>query len=221
MKRVAPGGAPSHDPGAPYAAAFYDFGGVLTTSVWDSFAAFLRSEGREPDTIKNLFRSDPAALRDLRGLETGALTEGEFEQTLGRRLGLKDPEGLIDSMFAGMKPDEAMVAAVKEIRAAGLLTGLISNSWSTSHYDRDLLGELFDTAVISAEVGLHKPQPEIYLLAAERLEVAPEACIFVDDLRENCEGAEAVGMTAVRHRSAAETIRRLAELTGISLPAAA
>ena len=48
-------------------------------------------------------------------------------------------------------------------------TGLISNSWSTSHYDRDLLDELFDAAVISAEVGLHKPQPEIYLLAAERL----------------------------------------------------
>lgn len=204
-----------------YRAVLFDFGGVLTTSVWDSFAAFLSSEGLDPDMIKNLFRSDPEALRDLRGLETGALTEGEFEQKFGRRLGLKDPEGLIDSMFAGMKPDEAMVAAVKEIRAAGLLTGLISNSWSTSHYDRERLGELFDTAVISAEVGLHKPQPEIYRLAAERLEVAPEKCIFVDDLRENCEGAETVGMTAVRHHSASETTGRLAELTGISLPAAA
>ena len=199
----------------------FDFGGVLTTSVWDSFAAFLRTEGLDPDTIKNLFRSDPEALRDLRGLETGALTEGEFEQKFGRRLGLKDPEGLIDSMFAGMKPDVAMVAAVKELRGAGLLTGLISNSWSTSHYDREMLDELFDTAVISAEVGLHKPQPEIYRLAAERLGVAPEECIFVDDLRENCEGAEAVGMTAVRHRSASETIGRLTKLTGISLPAAA
>jgi epoxide hydrolase-like predicted phosphatase len=199
----------------------FDFGGVLTTSVWDSFAAFLRSEGLDPDTIKNLFRSDPEALRDLRELETGALTEGEFEQKFGRRLGLKDPEGLIDSMFAGMKPDVAMVAAVKELRGAGLLTGLISNSWSTSHYDREMLDELFDTAVISAEVGLHKPQPEIYRLAAERLGVAPEECIFVDDLRENCEGAEAVGMTAVRHRSASETIGRLTKLTGISLPAAA
>ena len=199
----------------------FDFGGVLTTSVWDSFAAFLRTEGLDPDTIKNLFRSDPEALRDLRELETGALTEGEFEQKFGHRLGLEDPEGLIDSMFAGMKPDVAMVAAVKELRGAGLLTGLISNSWSTSHYDREMLDELFDTAVISAEVGLHKPQPEIYRLAAERLGVAPEECIFVDDLRENCEGAEAVGMTAVRHRSASETIGRLTKLTGISLPAAA
>jgi putative hydrolase of the HAD superfamily len=202
-----------------FRAVFFDFGGVLTTSVWDSFAAYLRSEGLQPDTIKNLFRHDPEALADLRGLETGALTEGEFETKLGRRLGLRDPEGLIDSMFAGMKPDEAMVAAVREIRGAGLLTGLISNSWSTDHYDRRLLAELFDTAVISAEVGRHKPQPEIYRLAADRLHVEPGECIFVDDLRENCEGAEAVGMTPVRHRNPAETIAKLAELTGLTLTA--
>jgi epoxide hydrolase-like predicted phosphatase len=198
-----------------------DFGGVLTTSVWDSFAAFCRAEGLDPDAIKNLFRTDPEALADLRGLETGKLTESEFEATFGKRLGLRDPEGLIDSMFTGMKPFEPMMDAVRQIRASGLLTGLVSNSWSTAHYDRDLLAELFDAVVISAEVGLHKPQPEIYLLAAERLGVEPAECLFVDDLRENCEGAEAVGMTAIRHRNAAETIARLAELTGIALARAA
>jgi putative hydrolase of the HAD superfamily len=204
-----------------FRAVFFDFGGVLTSSVWDSFADFCRSEGLDPGAIKNLFRTDPEALRDLRALETGAMTEQEFERSFGRRLGLKDPDHLIDSMFAGMKPDELMVAAVKEIRAAGLLTGLITNSWSTAHYDRKLLAELFDTSVISAEVHMHKPQPEIYLLAADRLGVAPAQCIFVDDLRENCEGAEAVGMTAVRHRNAPETIAKLAELTGVALAAAA
>jgi epoxide hydrolase-like predicted phosphatase len=204
-----------------YRAVFFDFGGVLTTPVWDSFASFCRTEGLEPDAIKNLFRTDAEALRDLRRLETGALTETDFETSFGRRLGLRNPEGLIDSMFAGMQPIEAMVAAVREIRAAGLLTGLISNSWSTAHYDRKLLAELFDTVVISAEVGLHKPQPEIYRLAADRLGVEPADCVFVDDLRENCEGAEAVGMTAVRHRNAPETIAKLAELTGLPLAAPA
>jgi epoxide hydrolase-like predicted phosphatase len=203
-----------------YAAVFFDFGGVLTTPVWDSFASFCRSEGLDPDSIKNLFRSDPEALKELRQLETGEISETEFEKSFGRRLGLKDPDHLIDSMFAGMQPDPPMVAAVRELRAGGMLTGLISNSWSTSHYDRKLLAELFDTAVISAEVHMHKPQPEIYRLAAERLGVEPGECIFVDDLRENCEGAEAVGMTAVRHRNAAETIAKLAELTGVSLAAA-
>jgi len=120
-------------------------------------------------------------------------------------------------MFVGMKPVPSMVDAVREIRASDLLTGLVSNSWSTAHYDRKLLEELFDAVVISAEVGLHKPQPEIYLLAAERLEVEPAACLFVDDLRENCEGAEAVGMTAIRHRTPQETIAKLEELTGVEL----
>jgi putative hydrolase of the HAD superfamily len=207
-------------PGA-YAAALFDFGGVLTTSVWDSFAAFCRSEGLDDDAVKELFRTDPEAIQELRQLELGEITEDEFEQAFGRRLGLKDPVHLIDSMFTGMRPDTLMVGAVKHLRAAGVLTGLISNSWSTAHYDRQLLEELFDTAVISAEVRMHKPQPEIYRLAADRLEVEPSRCIFVDDLRENCEGAEAVGMTPVLHRDAAETIAKLTDLTGISLAAAA
>jgi epoxide hydrolase-like predicted phosphatase len=207
--------------GSIFRAVLFDFGGVLTTSVWDSFAAFCRSEGLDPDAIKNLFRTDPEALKDLRGLETGELSESDFEATFGRRLGLHNPDGLIDSMFTGMKPVPSMVDAVREIRASELSTGLVSNSWSTAHYDRKLLAELFDTVVISAEVGLHKPQPEIYRLAAERLEVEPAECLFVDDLKENCQGAEAVGMTAICHRTPEKTITRLTELTGVELATAA
>jgi epoxide hydrolase-like predicted phosphatase len=203
--------------GSIFRAVLFDFGGVLTTPVWDSFAAFCRGEGLDPDAIKNLFRTDPEALEELRGLETGELDEKDFEAAFGKRLGLKNPAGLIDSMFVGMEPLEPMVDAVRQIRASELLTGLVSNSWSTDHYDRKLLAELFDVVVISAEVGLHKPEPEIYRLAAERLEVEPAECIFVDDLQENCEGAEAVGMTAVRFRNAPEAIARLTELTGLAL----
>jgi putative hydrolase of the HAD superfamily len=201
----------------PFEAAFFDFGGVLTTPVWDSFADFCRREGLDPDAIKRLFREDPEALTLLRRLEIGSISEEEFESAFGAKLGLKNYDRLIDSMFAGMRPDEEMVSAVRDLRRAGIRTGLISNSWSVEHYDRDLLADLFEDVVLSAEVHLHKPQPEIYLLAAERLGVEPRTCLFVDDLRENCEGAEAVGMTAVRHRSTEETRRRLAELTGISL----
>jgi epoxide hydrolase-like predicted phosphatase len=189
-----------------------DFGGVLTTSVWDSFADFCRDQGLDEDAVKRLFREDPEALADLRGLETGRLSEEDFERRFADRLGLSDASGLIDGMFRGMLPSEPMVAAVRDARAAGIRTGLVSNSWSTSHYDRGLLEELFDAVVISAEVGLHKPQPEIYLMAAERLGHGPERCVFVDDLRENCAGAEAVGMTAVLHREPAQTIARLEEL---------
>jgi FMN phosphatase YigB (HAD superfamily) len=74
--------------------------------------------------------------------------------------------------------------------------------------------------LISGEVGLHKPQPEIYLRAAQEVSAPPQACIFVDDLRENCEGAETVGMTAIRHRDPVRTIERLVELTGVPLEGA-
>jgi epoxide hydrolase-like predicted phosphatase len=198
-----------------------DFGGVLTTSVWDSFADFCRQKGLQEDAVKRLFREDPEALADLRALETGAIQEDEFERRFSKRLGLDEAADLIDSMFRGMLPSEPMVGAVRAARGAGVPTGLVSNSWSTSHYDRALLAELFDVVVISAEVGLHKPQPEIYLLAAERLGHAPADCVFVDDLRENCAGAEAVGMTAILHRDPAATIAQLEELLGFRVPAQA
>ena len=103
--------------------------------------------------MRRLFREDPAALADLRELETGRIAGEEFERRFAERLGLEDATDLIDSMFRGMKPCEPMVAAVRAARAGGVRTGLVSNSWSTSHYDRALLAELFDAVVISAEVG--------------------------------------------------------------------
>jgi HAD superfamily hydrolase (TIGR01509 family) len=77
------------------------------------------------------------------------------------------------------------------------------------------MDELFDAVVISGEVGLHKPQPAIFLLGAERIGVEPADCVFVDDLRENCAGAEAVGMTAILHRGAEGTLPRLEELLNL------
>jgi epoxide hydrolase-like predicted phosphatase len=201
-----------------YTALLLDFGGVMTTPVWDSFADFCRTNGLEEGAVKRLFREDPGALADLRQLETGTLKEAEFEERFARRLGLDDATDLIDSLFRGMLPEESMIAAVRAARASGVKTGLVSNSWSTTHYDRDLLSELFDTVVISAEVGLHKPQPEIYRLAAERLEEPPTSCVFVDDLRENCEGAEAIGMTAILHRDPGATVARIEEFFAIEVP---
>src|SRR6266704_3217459 len=109
-----------------------DFGGVLTTSVWDSFAGFCREKGLAEDAVLSMFREDPAALADLRQLETGRIEEGEFERHFAERLGLEDAADLIDSMFRGMRPCEPMVATVRAARASGVHTGLVSNSWSTS-----------------------------------------------------------------------------------------
>jgi len=194
-----------------------DFGGVLTTNVFDSFRAFCVNQGLDPDSIRGLFRGNPEALRLVRGLETGAVSEQEFGERFGALLGIENTEGLVDRMFSELAPDEAMLAALRAARAAGIRTGLISNSMGAGRYDRDTFPELFDGVVISGEVGLHKPQPEIFRLGCERVGLEAEECVFVDDLRENCEGAEAVGMTAVLHRGAATTVPELERLLGVEL----
>ena len=203
----------------PKAALIVDFGGVLTTSVWPAFAAFCEQEGLAPETVREMFRGDSEALALLRRLETGAVEDEEFERQFAALLGVSDHSGLIARMFAGLSSDERMVGALRAARAAGVPTGLISNSWGLGIYDRLPTGDLFDATVISGDVGLHKPQAEIYLLACERLGVEPGDAVFVDDLRENCDGAEAVGWRRVLHRDAAETIPELERLLGVELAA--
>jgi epoxide hydrolase-like predicted phosphatase len=191
-----------------------DFGGVLTTNIWESFDAFCRAEGLPEGAVRRAFRDDPGALADLRLLETGEISDTEFAARFGPRLGVEETDGLIERMFGGLGPQYEVIDAVRRLRGAGVRTGLISNSWGTGIYEPRLLDELFDAVVISGEVGLHKPQPEIFLLACERLGLEPAECVFVDDLRENVAGAEAVGMSAILHRDPEATAARIAELFG-------
>jgi epoxide hydrolase-like predicted phosphatase len=196
-----------------------DFGGVLTTNVFDSFKAFCRAEGLPEDSVKKLFSERGEGLSLLRQLERGELSADVFSERFAPLLGV-GPENLVARLFGGVAPDEAMIGAVRRARAGGIRTGLISNSWGDGiAYEPSLMEELFDAVVISGEVGMHKPEPDIFLLGAERLDVAPGECVFVDDLRENCAGAEAVGMTAILHRGAEGTLQRLEELLGVPLGA--
>lgn len=194
-----------------------DFGGVLTTDVFQSFREFCEREGIDPDTVKRLFREDPEALKLLRRLERGEIDEEDFSKRFGAKMGVEDTDGLVERMFAGMHPDEAMLDAVRRARMAGVRTGLVSNSWGAGRYDRSSFDELFDGIVISGEVGLNKPEPEIFEMAADRLGLAASECVFVDDLRENCEGAEGVGMTGLLHRDTEQTLPELERLLGIEL----
>jgi beta-phosphoglucomutase-like phosphatase (HAD superfamily) len=146
-----------------------DFGGVLTTNVFDSFKAFCRAEGLPEDSVKNMFRERGAGLSLLRRLEKGEITAAGFAQEFAPLLGV-DPDNLVGRLFGGIRPDAAMGEAVRRARGAGIKTGLISNSWGEGlAYEPALLEELFDAVVISGDVGMHKPEPAIFLLGAERI----------------------------------------------------
>ncbi len=193
-----------------------DFGGVLTTDVFVSFAAFCKARALPADTVRDRFMSDPEARGLLADLETGKLTEPEFEPRFAAVLGV-DAAGLVDGLFGGMQSDTAMVDAVRAARRAGIRTGLLSNSWGVERYDRAWLAELFDAWVISGEVGMRKPDPDIYPLAAERLGLEPAQIVFVDDLPGNLKPARAFGMTTVHHQRAEDTLAELSRLLGVAL----
>ncbi len=201
--------------GASYSALLIDYGGVLTTDLFDSFDAFCRHEGLAPNVLAQRLRDDKGCRELLIAFETGRLPEDEFESQFAAMLGVPAPE-LIDRMFAGTRPDEAMVAAVRAIHAAGIRTALVSNSWGTRRYDRALLTEAFDAVVISGEVGMRKPTPEIYRLAAQRVGVPPERCVFVDDLPFNLAPAAQLGMATVHHVSSEQTLVELGQLLGVA-----
>jgi epoxide hydrolase-like predicted phosphatase len=199
-----------------YRGLIVDWGGVMTTNLFESFSTFCVEEGLEPDAIRRRFREDRECRALLIELEEGKLSEEDFEPQFAQFLGV-EPVALIDRLFAGSGPDEEMLAAVRRIRAAGIPTGLISNSWGTRRYDRALLRELFDGVVISGEVGIRKPTPEIYSLGAQSIGVEPGACVFVDDLPFNLDPAAELGMATIHHTRAPETIAQLERLFGVEL----
>jgi epoxide hydrolase-like predicted phosphatase len=216
-----------------YRALLVDYGGVLTTSLSASFAAFCLATGASPERLRDVLAAAYSMAREadvpmndmhdvVRAVETGAISQQEFDRRLASSLseGLDrpvEPANLTARLFGELKPDERMRRAVARARQLGLLTGMISNTWGVEP-PREA-GEMFGEMVLSGREGVRKPDPEIYLLAAGRLKVPPAACVFVDDIPVNVDGARAVGMTGVLHRDAAITIPRLDELLGISLEA--
>jgi putative hydrolase of the HAD superfamily len=195
-------------------AVLLDWGGVMTTDVFGSFATFCAAEGLDPSTLATLFRHDRDARALLIDFESGRLEEADFEPRLAAAMGLAGHDGLIDGLFAGAVLDDAMVEGVRALHTRGVPTGLVSNSWGTRRYPRELLSELFDAVVISGEEGFRKPDPRMYELGAQRIAAAPEACVFVDDLAFNLDPARELGMAVVHHTSAASTLAELERLVG-------
>lgn len=204
-------------------ALLVDFGGVLTTSVVAALKAFARRHGLAEEQVLTVladaYRTD-ADDHPVARLERGEIDAEGFAAALRERLAADGlPEGdLVAQMLGSLEPDPVMWEAVRRARAAGIRTALVSNSWGDPmHYPRAQLAELFDALVISAEVGVRKPDPRIYLIATERVGVPPERCVFVDDHPANVAAAEALGMRGVLHRDAARTILLLEEFLRVRL----
>jgi putative hydrolase of the HAD superfamily len=193
-----------------------DWGGVLTTNLFTSFQSFCVEREIDPETLMKSFRDNPDLRELLISLEKGTLDENAFQHSFAAALGIA-PEGLIDGLFAGVGPDEAMIEAVRRARRAGIRTGLISNSWGTHRYPHELFEELFDGIVISGQEGMRKPSRRMYELGAERAGIAANLCVYVDDLPFNLAPAQEMGMATVHHTNSETTVPELERLLGVAL----
>ena len=211
---------------APCSALIVDYGGVLTTPLASTVGDWLAADGIDPASFRSTMReflgtAVAGSDNPVHALERGALQVPDFERQLAQRLVSTDgrrvaAEGLLSRMFAGFTAAEGLNDVVRRVRRAGRRTALLSNSWG-AEYPREGWDELFDVVVISGEVGLRKPEPAIYELCAQQLNLPPAQCVFVDDLSPNVRGAVAVGMVGVLHRTQHETVRELEPLLDLEL----
>jgi putative hydrolase of the HAD superfamily len=206
-----------------------DWGGVLTTPILTTVRAWIEADGIDWNSYRAVMRLWVSQAYDaegspspIHGLERGECSGAEFEQLLAPQLLRIDgtavvAEGLLGRMFATSLPVPAMYDAIRALRAAGLRTALLSNSWGCDEYPRADFPELFDTVVLSGEVGMRKPEKEIFCYAAKAIGLVPAECVFVDDMEANVAAAQACGMTGVLHTETAATARALQELFGVPL----
>ena len=202
----------------PVRAVISDFGGVLTTPLFESFAAWQRQSGLSFERLGQAMSgaTERNNLHPLYELEKGTITEAEFLAMLEAEL---DPgtslSGMRDVYFEHLQPNPAMIDLMRELRGRGLRMALLTNNvrewepqWRAKLPEID---EIFEVVVDSAFVGMRKPDREIYELTLERLGDGLSAgdCLFVDDVDVNCEAAAALGMHAVHYVDADQAIAEI------------
>ena len=210
----------SRDHTASVGVAVFDYGGVLTSPVRDSIAAWLDRDAIDPASFSRTIRAwlSRSAPDDtpIRRLEIGELSTAEFDALLaaelvGKNGGAVAPEDLLRSLFAQMRPNPVMFDLVQDLKDAGIRVALLSNSWGNT-YPRERIDALFDLVVISGEVGMRKPNPDIFTHMLDLLDALPDRVVFVDDAEPNTDGAARLGMHTVLHTDPDTTRRKLARL---------
>jgi putative hydrolase of the HAD superfamily len=204
-------------------ALIVDWGGVLTSRLDTTLLAWADGDDLDLDEYWAVMRDwfgdeggERARWNPVIALERGEMEVPHFEEQLAARLRTRSGRpvqaaGLLERMFAAFEHAPDMANVVRHAHDAGIKTALLSNSWGNS-YPRAGWDELFDTVVISGEVGMRKPEPEIFHYTLKLLDVAPNEAVFVDDFPPNVEAAVALGLVGVNHVSYEDTLSDLEAL---------
>ncbi len=195
----------------------FDMGGVLTVDPYEPLRDYASALGVSADTFVDQLRGAHFA-----AVETGESTMRDFLKfactDVQSRLGVRvDIRRLADALAAGQRVRPEMVRLVSELVVRGVKVGLLTNnvrearSWWNSGV---LPVESFAAVIDSSEVGVRKPDPRVFEIAAERLGSPPGQLLFFDDVTDNVDGAQNAGMVAALFTDPGEC-RRVCELHGL------
>jgi epoxide hydrolase-like predicted phosphatase len=201
-----------------------DFGGVLTTPLIQSFMAFQDHTGISPEVLGKAMHASASddGENPLFKLERGEITEAAFlerisdalEPLLGHR---PEMHRFKEIYFQALNPNPPMIDLMAELKESGYRMAMLTNNvreWEPLWRSMLPVDEIFETVVDSGFVGCRKPESRIYAMTLERIGIAPDACLFVDDVEVNCEGARKAGINAVHFRDNEQAIGEIRAALG-------
>ncbi|WP_426166491.1 HAD-IA family hydrolase [Sandarakinorhabdus sp. DWP1-3-1] len=208
-------------------AVIWDFGGVITSSPFDAFNRYEAERGLPHDFIRSVNARNPDsnawALLERSEIDTDGFDTLFADEALA--LGHDVRGAAVLALLAGdIRP--TMVTALDRCRAAGLKLGCITNNAKVGHgagmtsdpaKTAAVAATLarFDHVIESSKVGLRKPDPRIYQMMCQLLDLKPTDCVYLDDLGINCKPAAALGMTAIKVTGEAQALADLGAVLGM------
>ena len=210
-----------------FKAVIWDFGGVITSSPFEAFNRLEAARGLPLDFVRavNAANPDGNAWALFERAEIDAVRFDALFAEEARALGHElEGRAVLAVLSGAVRP--AMVRALDRLKADGYRLGCITNNVPAGHgagmaRSSDGQGELeqifarFEHIIESSKAGVRKPDPRIYLMMCDALEVAPETCVYLDDLGINCKPAAILGMHAIKVTGEAQALSDLAAVLGL------
>lgn len=209
-------------------AIIWDFGGVLTSSPFEAFNRYEAERGLPTDFIRsvNAVNGDTNAWAQFERNDIDAATFDRLFREEALERGHDVPGADVLGLLAG-SIREPVVSALKVCKSK-VKVGCITNNVKTgkgagmtsdAEKAKTVAGimTLFEHVIESSKVGLRKPDPRIYALMCEALDVDPKNCIYIDDLGINLKPARAMGMTTIKALNEAQILADLAKATGFDV----
>ena len=186
-----------------YKAIIWDFGGVITSSPFEAFNKFEEANGLPKDIIRTI-NSENSDMNAWAQFESNSITIDQFNDLFLKEAKAKgfDIKGrdIIKLLKGSIR--ENMVSFLRELKSDFKLGCITNNVKSSSGENTDNETEeamsIFDHVIESSIVGIRKPNPEIYMMSCDALNVSPDQCIYLDDLGINLKPARELGMTTIK-----------------------